>query len=243
MNKKRYIILLLTLFVAMLVSAQGYKRKPTLNLQQSDQQRLHFGFALGLNFPDFSVRNKGYIAEDGTAMFAETTGFIPGFTVGVISDLRLCEGLNLRFVPTLYFGERKVNFVDSNTGKLIEDEGNPVSMKSTYVYFPLYLKYSAFRHLNHKPYLIAGGGPAIDCTRKKGELLLLKSFDVFVEVGVGWTFYLKYFRFSPEFKFCLGTLNMNEKNRTDLLDPSQCKFTNTISKLTSRLFVVTFNFE
>jgi hypothetical protein len=109
--------------------------------------------------------------------------------------------------------------------------------------FPLYIKYRAERHNNYRPYLIVGSGITVDLAREKGELILLKPMDVTVEFGVGCDFYLPYFKLAPELKLCLGLLDMLERDRSDLYIVADQKYTRAISKLTSRMIVLTFNFE
>jgi hypothetical protein len=35
---------------------------------------------------------------------------VPGFTVGIVSSLRMTEDLDLRFLPGMSFGERKLTY-------------------------------------------------------------------------------------------------------------------------------------
>jgi hypothetical protein len=72
---------------------------------------------------------------------------------------------------------------------------------------------------------------------------MLKQFDYGVEVGVGCDFYLPYFKICPEFKVYLGLGDVLERDRPEIADISEMKYTNTLSKLTSRLFILSFNFE
>jgi hypothetical protein len=109
--------------------------------------------------------------------------------------------------------------------------------------FPVYLKYRAKRINNYRPYVLLGGGLQYQVGRQKGEALLLKPVDVSIEFGVGCDFYLPYFKFAPELKFCLGMFDVLEKDRHDLLIESDRKYTDALLRLTSRVLVLTFNFE
>jgi hypothetical protein len=72
---------------------------------------------------------------------------------------------------------------------------------------------------------------------------MLKQVDYGVEFGVGCDFYLPYFKLAPEFKIYLGLGDVIERDRPDIADVRDLKYTNTLSKLTSRLFIFSFNFE
>jgi hypothetical protein len=87
---------------------------------------------------------------------ADVAAPIPGFTVGIISSLRLSRDLNLRFLPGLSFGERQLMY---NYDVWETDYYLPLqyySIKSTFLDFPLLLKYKARRINNDRPYLIFG---------------------------------------------------------------------------------------
>ena len=64
-----------------------------------------------------------------------------------------------------------------------------------------------------------------------------------LEFGLGCDFYLPYFKLCPEIKFCFGLVDLLEKDRTDLQDESILKYSQSLSKATTRMIVLTFNFE
>ena len=109
--------------------------------------------------------------------------------------------------------------------------------------FPLDVKYSAFRVNNYRPYLIGGIYGAFDLGRKKGNPILLKGTDFGVEFGIGCDIYLPFFKLCPELKFSFGLVDLLEKDRSDLTDPELIKYPNSLSKATSRMVTLTFNFE
>ena len=105
------------------------------------------------------------------------------------------------------------------------------------------MKYSAFRVNNYRPYLIGGIYGAFDLGRKKGNPILLKGTDFGVEFGIGCDIYLPFFKLCPELKFSFGLVDLLEKDRGDLTDPDLIKYPNSLSKVTSRMVTLTFNFE
>lgn len=63
-------------------------------------------------------------------------------------------------------------------------------------------------------------------------------------VGMGCDFYLPFFKFCPEVKFCFGLKNMLKKDRPDLQDNEQMmRFTQSVDKIKDNMVVVTFYFE
>ena len=211
------------------------------NLITVDSKFLHFGFTLGLDAMDFGISPSLVVTSKGVYE-ADVAKVTPGFTVGVIGDMRLGEYFNLRTVPAMHFGQRELSFVNLSANKSVER----LNIKSNILTVPLYIKYSAVRVSNYRPHLIAGGGVAFDFGREREQPVLLNTLDYFVDFGVGWTNYFPYFRLSPEIKFALGFGNIItplERRTNDFIADENLHFTRSIDKLTSRLLTFTLNFE
>lgn len=213
------------------------------SIYESDQRTWHYGFTLGINAYGFAVTPSNP-AQTG----AQVSSFSPGFTVGIIGDLRLNKYFNLRFTPSLNFTERTILFRDDpyNSATRTEPYSTAEPLQSTFVSLPLYLKYRSVWHGRSRPYFIAGGGVDCDLQRSKDVDVYLRSYTPFIAFGVGCDIYLDFFRLAPEFKFCLGLNNslvpLAERNDTGLTEYQQ-KLNNALSRLTSKAFILTFNFE
>ncbi|HOR40751.1 MAG TPA: porin family protein [Paludibacteraceae bacterium] len=242
MLKKLSLLLLLSLIV-LHTTAQS-DRGVVRNLQNVDLEPFHFGFILGLNYSDYTATPSNIVDTNQQIWYPASKGLSPGFTVGMLVDLRLFEYLNLRFTPTLGLGQRDLNFSAFST-TTDERIGNPtiINIKSTTVDLPLLIKYSAERVGNYRPYLLAGAGPTINLARSKADPILVKPFDVQAYIGFGCDMYLEYFKLCPELKFGFGLLDSLERNHPDMQGTSNQKFIDAISRLSSRMLVLTFNFE
>ena len=195
------------------VSIWGYPRSVRMNLLDREYSRsIHFGFSMGVNAFDFSeIKNSGatvFIPGQGNAiLYADLVHVKPGFSINAIADYRLTQVLNLRFLPGIFFGNRQLDFFRHDTYGIIESM--PIS--SNYLEFPLLVKYSANRYSNFRPYVLTGlnsrvnlsAGTSIDSKR----YLAMKSFEPFVDLGLGFDFYFAYFRMSTEFKISFGLIN------------------------------------
>lgn len=184
------------------------------------------------------VVDKYRCTTDGETWFAEIPTYSPGFSVGVIGDMYLNPYFNLRFIPTVHFGDKKFVFREQVTG-----EEFTTSVRSTILSFPLSVKFSALRLNNYRPYLIGGVYGAMDLGRKKGMPVLLKAADFGLEFGIGCDIYLPFFKLCPELKFSFGLVDLLQKDRSDLTDKDLIKYPNALSKATSRMVSLTFNFE
>ena len=144
MKKIAVFILLLLCFKGNTQSKSMFSKDPIINLENFQKQRLYFGYYLGFNSFDFKIDYKTV----GPDIQVEKS---TGFNVGVVADLKLQEYINLRFEPGLYYTKRSLNYPNFTTEK---DALREVS--STYIHFPLLLKFSALRTGNIRPYLVGG---------------------------------------------------------------------------------------
>lgn len=234
----------LLVFIGMVVTtvpvatARKFNDK-VLNRPYADNRRWHLGFSVGMHTQDISFTSNGMFTEDGENWYIEQPSYQPGFCVNGLFDLRLNNYFNLRFNPGFYFGNRDIVMYDQTFGYK-ESE----SLKSAYIVLPVDIKFSAVRYRNSRPYISAGVMPAIDVAKKRADIIRLKNYDTYLTVGIGCDFYLPYFKFIPEVKFCFGLSDVLERNRPDLVDdPSKLKFTESIKKATSKMIVLTFYFE
>lgn len=239
---KRFIriiaIVLVGLVCAQTTTARTFNDK-VLNRPYADMRRWHLGFSIGFHTEDLKFTHNGMVTDDGESWYMEEPSFQPGFCVNGLVDLRLNSYFNLRFSPGMYFGNRNIRFIDVNGG-----DTERQSIKSAYVVAPIDLKYSAVRLRNVRPYMVTGIMPAFDVSKKRNDLLRLKSTDFYWSIGFGLDSYLPYFKFIPEVKFCLGLTDVLLHDRKDLVDdPSKLKYTESLSKATSKMIVLTFYFE
>lgn len=213
------------------------QRERVKNQPYADMKWFHLGFHVGLHTQDLILTHSG-VTTDGETWFAEIPSYSPGFSVGVIGDLYINAFLNLRFTPTIHFGDKKFLFREQTSG-----EEFTTNVRSSYLNFPIDIKYTALRLNNYRPYILAGAYGSLDIGRKKGNPLLLKGTDFGLEFGIGCDLYLPFFKLCPELKFCFGLVDLIEKDRPDLVDQTTLKYTQALSTATSRMIVLTFNFE
>jgi hypothetical protein len=235
--KKAVIIL----FLGILSQTMFAQDDIILNYQGVDRKTIHFGFTLGFNTMDFKLTpSMNSFGPDSTVLIPEINDLVPGFHVAIVSNLRLNDNWDLRFLPGIALGQRKILFYDNDKNVVSE-----MKIESTFIDLPLSLKYKATRINNTRPYLIGGINIRNDMARNKEfnedeEIYIkLKPFDVYYELGVGVDFYLAYFKFSTEIKYSVGTLNVVSSDASD----DYPQYANSIDKLNSRMFMVSLHFE
>lgn len=221
------------------ISTYAQDNDKILNRQYADMKRVHFGFSVGTHAQDLQFTHNGYTTENGEQWFMEIPSFSPGFNVNVMGDLRLGKHFNLRLSPGMYFGNKVVNMHDLSTNTTIQQ-----NIKTNYVTIPLDLKISTERYRNLRPYVVAGVMASFDVSKKRVDMLKLKSMDTFLTIGMGCDFYLPFFKLCPEVKYCFGLTDALEHKRPDLSDdPTTMKYTNSLKKAVQQMLVVSFYFE
>lgn len=207
-----------------------------------DDRVWHYGFLVGLNIQDFAIANNGlsYINSDGVAeyWYADVPEYTPGFSVGILGELKANDWISVRMIPTMHFGDKKVVFKEQRSGGVVEQY-----IKSTFLSIPVDLKINAARFNNYRPYVVTGLAPTFDLTVKKGKELLVKQSDVMFEIGMGLDLYYPFFKMIPELKFCFGLNNIIDKHRTDLTDSSLLKYSRSVDDIHNGMIVITLYFE
>lgn len=232
---KRTVTYILLLLLPLFAVAQERKVQ---NKPYIDYRRLHYGFFIGTHMQDMEFVNNGFVTENGESWFADIATYNPGFSVGVLADLRLNTYMSLRAIPTMHFGQNIVRFREQKSG-----ETSKQSVKTTYIAVPVHVKFAAERFNNYRPYVTAGVSPMWNLTVKKQQQLLLRKFDFMIEVGFGCDFYLPFFKLIPELKFSFSPLNVLKKERNDLLDANYLKFTQSVDRVTSKMVTLSLYFE
>lgn len=210
------------------------------NRPYADLRKWHLGFSIGTYTGGLNFTHNGFITDDGAQWRLEQPDYQPGFSVNSLVNLRLNNYFSLRFSPGMYFGSYDLKMADYNNPENTERQ----NIKTAMVVMPFDLKYAALRYRNARPYVTGGVMPAFDVSKRRSDFIKLKSSDVYLSVGFGCDFYLPYFKFIPEVKFCFGLSDLLVKDRPDLEDnPAAQVFTKSLSKVTSKMIVFTFYFE
>ncbi len=209
------------------------------NLPKFDRRPYHFGFLLGANQMNFSLKTESDLSQFDS-LLSITTKPDFGFDIGIVSSLKLTKYLSVRFIPTLSFGNRSVEYTLRYRDSINIQQVKKI--ESTFMSFPLYIKYQSKRLGNFRAYILGGANFSIDMAsqekkkNKEGEApIKLRRNDYMVDVGTGFDFFLPYFKFGIELRMSYGLRN--------LLVPENTIYTNSIKRLNSKIFQLSFTFE
>jgi len=249
-------VLAIFLLAICLLQPATAQRVGVRNLPNYDLSPYHFGFILGMNQMLFTIKTRpgfektSYYALQTPDLYADSSKLYNlshkpsfGFTIGIVSNLRISEYMDLRFVPSLSFGERDLIYTIRTH---FNGEDNVVDinkkLQSTFVEFPLHLKYKGSRMNNARPYWLIGAKYSLDLasdSKKKEQnnniYVALQRDDVYAEMGAGFDFYTTFFKFGVELKMSYGL--------TDILKRQGNIYTLPVERLNSKLFLLSFTFE
>jgi len=254
------------LLIVLAVPAQA-QRRTVHYLANYENEPYHFGFLLAYNQMMYTVKTAenfqsiqldpdswpgGPISISNTEclyVYNMETSQTPGFTVGIIGSKRLGRYFDLRFIPSLSFSERRMRY-----DVAVKDLQGAITMKSftksigtTFVEFPLNIKYRSKRYNNIGAYIMGGINPKIDlASQKENKMtnangqefinnLVTKRFDVAGELGAGFDIYNQWFKMGIEVKMSYGIL--------DIVKSEAFIYTAPIEQLRNKLFQVSLIFE
>ena len=137
------------------------------------------------------------------------------------------------------FASRNLNYTFVKVAR--KDDVIIKKIESTFIDFPVDLKFKSARLNNFRAYVLVGGKYSIDMVSqakvkaKDKEFVKLQRQDYGYEIGVGVDFYMPMFKLSPEIKMYHGLRNLLVKD--DLI------YSQSIDGLFSRIFTVSLTFE
>ena len=205
------------------------------NMAEHDQKPYYFGLTFGLNFSTYRIRYDNSFATTDTFKKIEPY-WSPGFNLGLMGNLRVSRRIDLRFIPSLSFSEKRLQYDAPQTDSIIDK-----SIEAILVHLPVQLKFKSDRLRNFRFYAMTGGKFDYDLSanarsRRNDEFLKVRPIDLGVELGAGFEFYYPNFIFSPEIKISQGFLNQVYH------DPN-IPLSNAIQGINTRMIVISIHLE
>ena len=206
------------------------------NLPNYDNRWLHYGFLIGAHSSSYRVRYSDAFITGGTSggtdsLHSVMPGNAFGFSLGLIANFRIADYLDLRVTPEVVFYEYKLDYNYAGRGQAAVDEQ---VLESTFVEFPLLLKYKSIRRGNNRVYLVGGVEMGIEATGKKNRedeetRLPIRGSNLSLQLGFGLDSYFPLFKFAPEIRFSRGLTNVLGDKQNRYSEPLNRVVTNTIT--------------
>lgn len=224
---KKHVLVSIILLLSLVGKAQ-------FNYHEMGKKSIYFGIALGANVGDFKlIHTKQMAVNDSIRYFRSKIG--PGFNLGIIANYQFHRYFDLRFIPTLSFSDKAIEYEDLNHN--IQKK----TLSSIYLDFPLQIRFKSDPIKDFRIYVIAGLRYDYDLasnvkSRKADDIIRLNRHDAAAEYGIGFMIYFPYFILSPEFKVSHGFINVHAPSPGLI-------YSRVIERMYSRTFTFTINLE
>lgn len=230
LGKKIIAFAIALLFV---VNAQAQIRG-TYNYLDFAQKPYYFGITLAYNSANYKLAHSNdFILNDSITLAESTTG--GGFNLGIVTNLKIGNNFDFRFLPTLSFANRTLQYWT------VEDLPVTKRIESVFVELPFHLRYKSEPYKDLRLFVIGGAKYSFDVasnsrSRNSNELVRVAPSDFALELGVGLQIFFPYFIFSPELKVSHGLSNT-------LLYNDNLSYSAVLEKVQSRAITLSFHFE
>ncbi len=208
------------------------------NLPKYDQQKMHFGMALGMNTMDFTIHNSPKFFSLDSIYSIENRRNV-GFNINIVINYNIVPKLSIRCLPGLNFGQRNMEYEVLSYDTIFTKVD--MMLESTFLDVPVLFKYKSDRLNNFRGYIIGGGAFRFDMAARKfikpdeQPKIRLRKADWYYTVGFGTDFFLEYFKFAIEIKYTVGIRNV--------LIPDASQYTTAIERMNSKMMIISFLFE
>ena len=219
-------------------SAFAQLGKGNYNFLDYNGRNVYFGITIGYNQSDYKVvKSKNFLpsVNDSIAGLAGVQG--PGFNLAVVTNLRIGDYFDLRFLPGFSFSERNISYQSTKTNQLL-----PVQkIEPVFVELPFHIRYKSAPYHDKRLFVTSGIKYDFDITSKSRQRTVLNGLhiapsDFQFELGAGVQMFFPYFIFSPEIKFSTGLGNI-------LIYQNGLQESSVIEKLISRTVTISLHFE
>jgi hypothetical protein len=238
LNSSNFHSLILGLFLVLGLcsTSSAQSSRGNYNFLDFNQKPYYFGITLAYNTSNFKVfQSKDFVLNDSIRKVESVPG--PGFNLGIVTNLKIGDYFDIRFLPTLSFGERNINY------SATKDYRRPFARKveSVFVEMPFQARYKSQPFHDMRLFVLGGVKYSFDVasdsrSRQAESLVKIAPNDFAFEIGAGAQFFLPYFIFSPEIKFSHGLNNI-------LIFDKNLEESSVIDKVLSRTLTISFHFE
>jgi hypothetical protein len=230
-------ILIATLLVCCSLSGFAQHNKGNHNFREFNDKSYYFGLTFGYNKSNFQLaHSKRFILNDSFNITEGLGG--PGLNVSMVTNMKLGEYFDFRFLPGFSFVGRKFYYLST------DDEIEQVrDIESVLIQAPFQVRFKSDPFHDMRVFVLAGAKYTYDVAsnariRKEqaNRIIRISPHDFALEVGAGMQFFFPFFIFSPELKYSHGIGNI-------LIYNSKLAQTTVLEKVLSRTFTISLHFE
>lgn len=237
----RYLHSIQILVICFIIFVSGHAgaqvSKGNINFRKFQSKAYYFGLTFGYNHSNFQLEHSRKFILNDSFNITEGLGG-PGLNVSMVTNMRLGDYFDFRFLPGFSFVGRKFFYV--STQNEIEDVK---SIEGVLVQAPLQVRFKSEPFHDMRMFVLAGAKYTYDVAsnarirrEQANRIIRISPHDFSVEVGAGAQFFFPFFIFSPEIKFSQGIGNI-------LIYNSKLAQSTILEKVLSRTFTISVHFE
>lgn len=235
-RSKIIVLTLCFLFVGQEAFSQATP-KGNYNFWEFRNKPFYFGLTVGLHSTGFIPSKSSEFTRNDTLNYVSGISK-PGINLNIITNLKIGQYFDFRFIPGFAYSERRFSFSEPNS-----DNIDSRSLESVFLELPLLLRFKSAPYKDKRLFVIGGIKYSYDVASNSRvrrdrlkDLMLISPHDFQLEVGAGMQIFLPFFIFSPEIKFSRGLSNIHIYNR-------ELANSTIIDSVLSRAFTISFHFE
>jgi len=217
--------------------ARAQTNKGNHNFREFQAKAYYFGLTFGYNQSNFQLAHSQRFILNDSFNITEGLGG-PGLNISMVTNMKLGEYFDFRFLPGFSFVGRKIFFV-STTNEIEQVK----SIEGVLVQAPLQVRFKSEPFHDMRMFVLAGAKYTYDVAsnvdileEQANRIIRISPHDYSVEVGAGAQFFLPFFIFSPEIKYSQGIGNI-------LIYNSNLSQSTVLEKVLSRTFTISLHFE
>ncbi len=159
---------------------------------------------------------------------------IPGINLGMITNLKLADMWDLRFIPSVSLQQRNFNYFMTRDSSFLR------RLEAAYLDLPLLVKFKSQFWRNHRVYVMGGGKFSWNLSSDKKvkddpDILKTDKYDHSVVVAFGVDIYGDRVKLSPEISYSFGL--------PDIYVPENTNFGTNIKRIRTHMLLISLNFE
>jgi hypothetical protein len=171
-----------------------------------DLRKFNLGFAMGLNLSDVRFQRLDYNVSAANPLKMVFATIVPGLNLGLITNTRLSDHADFRFIPTVSLQQR--NFLFQT-----RDSSFKRKLEASYLDLPFGFKLKSDVWNDLRVYVYAGGKYSINLMSDKKvksdpTLIKIDRTDWSIEFAAGIDIYGDRVKLTPEIKYAIGLKNI-----------------------------------
>jgi hypothetical protein len=220
-------------FCLMSTSIFGQGGNDNYYFKSYNRKSYYFGINLGLNNSGYKLNQSSFLIKNDSVRVVEGASDI-GLNINMITNLKLGEHFDFRFMPGLSFAPRGIEYSRVDTTIVATR-----TIEAVYFEMPFQVRFKSQPYKDKRVFVTAGlkyGYDVQSNSKSRKSQIRMAPHDFQYEVGVGIQMFYPYFIFSPEIKFSRGLGNL-------LIYDKGLNEARVLEKVTSQIFTLSFNFE